>query len=105
MESFVGVKLQRQLALGSYKTAWLMCSKLRHSMVAPGRSPLTGLVEVDETEIACRGKNDPLTGGGRRSHRGKMIVVGAVEVEDGGAGPGRIRLAEVPATNPSPTKC
>ena len=25
-----------------------------------------------------------------------MLVVGAVEVEDGGAGPGRIRLAEVP---------
>ena len=65
-------------------------------MVAPDRFSLAGLVEVDETEIAYRGKNDPLTGGGRRSHQGKMIVVGAVEVEDGGAGPGRVRLAEVP---------
>jgi hypothetical protein len=90
------LQLQRQLALGSYKTAWLMCTKLRRSMVAPDRSPLAGLVEVDETEIACRRKNDPLTGGGRRSHQGKMLVVGAVEVEDGGAGPGRVRLAEVP---------
>src|SRR3984893_6551253 len=80
------LQLQRQLALGSYKTAWLMCTKLRRSMVAPDRSPLAGLVEVDETEIACRRKNDPLTGGGRRSHQGKMLVVGAVEVEDGGAG-------------------
>src|SRR4030088_784823 len=26
--------LQRQLALGSYKTAWLMCAKLRRSMGA-----------------------------------------------------------------------
>jgi ISXO2-like transposase domain len=35
-----------------------------------------------------------VTGGGGRSHQGKILVVGAVEVEDGG--PGRIRLAEVP---------
>src|SRR5438105_5012167 len=56
------LQLQRQLALGSYKTAWLMCAKLRRSMVAPGRSPLAGLVEVDETEIACRSKHDPVTG-------------------------------------------
>lgn len=90
------LQLQRQLGFGSYKTAWLVCAKLRRSTVAPGRSLLTGLVEVDETAIACRSKNDPLTGGGRRSHQGKMIVVGAVEVEDGGAGPGRIRLAGLP---------
>lgn len=85
-------QLQRQLALGSYKTAWLICAKLRRSMVAPGRHPLAGLVEVDETEIACRSKHDPPTGG--RSHQGKMLVVGAVEVE--GGGPGRIRLLAVP---------
>ncbi len=89
------LQLQRQLALGSYKSAWLLCAKLRASMLAPGRSPLAGLVEVDETEIACRSKHDPLTGGGGRSYQGKMLIVGAVEVQDGGAGPGRIRLAEV----------
>ena len=61
-------------------SAWLLCAKLRRSMVAPGRSPLAGLVEVDETEIPCRSKNDPLTGGGGRSHQGKMLIVGAVEV-------------------------
>jgi hypothetical protein len=88
------LRLQRQLALGSYKSAWLICAKLRHSMVAPDRNPLAGLVEVDETEIACRSKHDPVTGGGGRSHQDKILVVGAVEVEDGG--PGRIRLAEVP---------
>ena len=72
-----------------------MCAKLRRSMVAPDRSPLAGLVEVDETEIACRSKNDPLTGGGERSHQGNLLVVGAVEVADSRAGPGRIRLAEL----------
>ena len=89
------LQLQRQLALGSYKSAWLMAAKLRRSMVAPGRSALAGLVEVDETEIVCRSKNDPLTGGGGRSHQGKILVVGAVEIEDGAAGPGRIRLSQV----------
>jgi ISXO2-like transposase domain/Transposase zinc-ribbon domain len=90
------LQLQQQLALGSYKTAWLLCAKLRASMVAPDRNPLCGLVEVDETEIACRSKNDPPAGGGGRSHQGKILVIGAVEVQDGGAGPGRIRLQEVP---------
>jgi hypothetical protein len=90
------LQLQRQLALGSYKTAWLMCAKLRRSMIAPGRSLLGGIVEVDETEMACRGKNDPVTGGGGRSHQSKILVVGAVEVQDGGARPGRIRLSAVP---------
>ena len=89
------LQLQHQFALGSYKSAWLLCAKLRASMVAPDRNPLSGLVEVDETEIACRSKNDPPAGGGGRSHQGKIIVVGAVEVQDGGAGPGRIRLQEV----------
>ena len=90
------LQLQRQLALGSYKTAWLICAKLRRSMVAPGRDPLAGLVEVDETAIVCRSKHDPLTGGGGRSHQGKILVVGAVEVQGGGAGPGRIRLKQIP---------
>ena len=69
------LQLQRQLGLGSYRSAWSMCGKLRRSMVAPGRSALAGLVEVDETEIPCRSKNDPLTGGGGRSHQGKMLIV------------------------------
>lgn len=90
------LQVQKQLGLGSYKTAWLLCSKLRRAMVAPGREPLAGLVEVDEAELPCRSKNDPVTGGGGRSHQGKILIVGAVEVQDDGAGPGRIRLSVIP---------
>jgi hypothetical protein len=36
------LQLQRQLGLGSYKSAWLLCAKLRRSMVAGDRSPLPG---------------------------------------------------------------
>ena len=87
------LQLQAQLGLGSYKSAWLLCAKLRRAMVAPGRSPLAGLAEVDETEIPLRTKDDPVAGGGGRSHAGKMLVAGAVEVANGA--PGRLRLAEI----------
>jgi transposase-like protein/predicted RNA-binding Zn-ribbon protein involved in translation (DUF1610 family) len=87
------LQLQQQLGLGSYKTAWLLCAKLRRAMVAPNRALLSGLVEVDETEIVCRAKDDPLTGGGGRSQQGKLPVAGAVEVQ--GRGPGRIRLIAI----------
>src|SRR3954465_10472610 len=53
------LQLQRQLGPGSYTSAWLLCAKLRRSMGAGGRNPLAGLVEVDETEIVCRNKDDP----------------------------------------------
>src|SRR5271167_2277485 len=84
------LQLQKQLGLGSYKSAWLLCAKLRRAMVAPGRAPLAGLVEVDETEIPLRTKTDPVCGGGGRSPQGKMFVAGAVEVENDA--PGRLRL-------------
>ena len=48
-----GLQLQKQLALGSYRTAWLLLGKLRASMVDPGRNLLSGLVEIDETSIHC----------------------------------------------------
>jgi len=86
-------QLRNQLGLGSYKSAWLLCAKLRRAMVAPGRSPLAALAEVDETEITLRSKDDPVATGGGRRHQGKMLVAGAVEVADGA--PGRIRLAEI----------
>ncbi len=83
----------RLSGLGSYKTAWLFTTKLRRAMVAPERMPLAGLVEVNESLISCRSKDDPPSGGGRRIHQGKLLVAGAIEVGEGG--PGRIRLARI----------
>jgi hypothetical protein len=87
------LQLQKQLGLGSCKSAWFLAAKLRLAMVAPGRSPLKGLVEADETTFPCRSKDDPITGGGGRSAQGKRLIAGAVEVQDGR--PGRIRLSEI----------
>ena len=39
------LQLQSQLGLGSYRTAWMLCAKLRRSMVDPDRQPLRGIVE------------------------------------------------------------
>jgi hypothetical protein len=86
-------QLWRQLGLGSYKSAWLLCAKLRRAMVAPDRSPLQGVVEVDETTIPYRRNDDPPAGGRGRSHEGRMLVAGAVEIE--GRAPGRVRLAAI----------
>jgi hypothetical protein len=84
-------QLWLQLGLGSYKTAWLLLWKLRHAMVDPGREPLAGLVEVDETSLPFRAKDEPARPG--RSHDGKLLVAGAVEIR--GKGPGRARLVVI----------
>ena len=86
-------QLWLQLGLGSYKTAWLLLRKLRRAMVDPEREPLAGLVEVDETSLSFRTKDDPVTAKPGRSHEGKLLVAGAVEIV--GKGPGRVRLTVI----------
>ncbi|WP_424832999.1 IS1595 family transposase [Ruegeria sp.] len=92
---FSAVQLQKQLGLGSYRTAWLLLGKLRAAMIDPDRNPLSGLVEVDETSIRQRTGNGPVGVG--RSHEGKLMIAGAVEIKGQGAKthPGRLRLAVI----------
>jgi len=87
------LQLQRELSLGSYKTAWLLCTKLRRTMAAPDRNLLSGLVEVDKTEITCRSRHDRAAGSASSGH-GKLLIAGAVEVQD--LRLGRLRLSTVP---------
>src|SRR5512134_2620087 len=88
------LQLQAQLGLGSYKSGWLLLQKLRRAMVDPGRGLLEGVVEIDETEIPLRRRDDPPAGGRGRSPQGKMFVAGAVELSPDGQ-PRRIRLAPI----------
>src|SRR6476661_6801486 len=44
-------ELKRQLGLGSYGTAWSWLHKIRKAMVRPGRQPLAGRVEADESYV------------------------------------------------------
>src|SRR3954463_8713582 len=94
-------QLWRQLGLGSYKSAWLLVRKLRRAVGGPGRGamvdrerePWAGLVEVDEPSLPFRAKGEPARPG--RSHEGRLLVAGAVEIR--GKGPGRSRLRGVGA--------
>lgn len=83
--------LKRILGLDSYQTAWSWLHKIRRAMVRPGRSPLSGNVEVDETLIG--GKEQ----GGKRGRGAgkKAIVVIALEIHDP-KGFGRVRMKCVP---------
>lgn len=88
------VQLQSQLGLGSYRTAWMVCAKLRRAMVNPKREPLCGVVEADETILPFRTKADPIRVPARRSGVGKMLVAGAVEVEGGVPRRARLKVIE-----------
>jgi transposase-like protein len=94
------LQLQRQLGLGSYRTAWFMLNRLRKGMVSDYRSRLSGIVEADETIIGSPIKNK--RGRGVTHGTYKSLVVGAVEVipyvDKKGAAcekAGRLRLAVI----------
>src|SRR5713101_9900550 len=53
-KSVSALQLQRMLGLGSYRTAWFMCHRIREAMAPVKRDPIGGegrTVEADETFI------------------------------------------------------
>ena len=57
------LQLQRELALGSYRTAWFMAHRIREAMIDTDDTPLGGegkIVEADECGSAW--KRDPVGG-------------------------------------------
>jgi transposase-like protein len=88
------MELQRQMGFGSYQTAWSWLHKIRRAMVAPGRAPLAGRVEADETLIGGAEPGKP-----GRGAAGKTVVAGAVEAGRGKGRRrrlGRLRMQAVP---------
>src|SRR5271155_4298810 len=67
-------QIQRTLDIGSYRTAWFLCHRIRAAMKEVNPEPLKGTVEVDETYV-----------GGKRRHVGrgyrgnKVAVIGALQ--------------------------
>jgi transposase-like protein len=81
--------LQKELGLGSYRTAWSWLHKLRCAMVRPGRERLSGTVEVDDGYIGA-------PAGGKRTPRLDKKAVVLVAAEKDGKKIGRIRICQIP---------
>src|SRR3989339_1261117 len=58
------LQLQRQLGLGSYRTAWFLLGRLRRGMVNDARTKLSALVEADET----------IVGGPAKTMKGRGVI-------------------------------
>jgi transposase-like protein len=65
-------QIQRTLGIGSYKTAWYLCHRIRHAMAQTDKPMLDGKVEMDTTYIGgeIRGK------GHIAKNDNKEVVVG-----------------------------
>jgi len=65
-------QIQRTLGIGSYKTAWYLCHRIRAAMNEVNKAMLDGTVEMDETYVG--GKNKGRGAGARLEN--KEIVIG-----------------------------
>ncbi len=81
------LQLQRDVGLGSYKTAWLLLHKIRSVLRPDPARLLSGVVEADETYLGApheKGRR------GGRAHGRKTLVGAVVERRRDG---GQLRLA------------
>lgn len=89
------LQLQRQLGLGSYRSAWHMAHRIRHAM---SKEPLAGLlsgtVEVDETYVGGKPRKQHGQPKAKRGRGTKKVPVVAL-VERGG----RVRAHKIEHVN------
>jgi transposase-like protein len=75
------LQIMRFMGFGSYKTAWLMCHKVRVALMEDIEQ-LGGIVEVDETFIGGKDRNKHVSKrgkGGKHAPSTKVPVIGAVQ--------------------------
>jgi hypothetical protein len=89
------VQLQQHLGIGSYRTAWYMAHRIREAMVDTDPTPMSGVVEIDETFIggtAIRRFNPK-----PRPAKGMVLAIRerTLKPRRGEAKPGRVRFFHV----------
>ena len=73
------LQIHRMIGSGSYRTAWSMCHRIRAALQPAARSPLRGLVEVDETYVGGKeGKKRKAKRRRLNGTAGKIPVLGAL---------------------------
>lgn len=84
------LQLQRNLGIGSYRSAWFLAHRIREAMrIEPMNSKLHGTVEVDETYVGAR---KPRVKGSSKRGRGTSKQPVMVLVERGEGGKARSRV-------------
>jgi transposase-like protein len=79
------LQIQRMLRLGSYRTAWFMCHRIRWAMGEPAfAEKLGGVVEADETYVGGKARNKHKRDRNKKTGRGTDKVPVLVVVERGG---------------------
>ena len=92
-KSLSALQLQRDLGIGSYRTAWYLAHRIRKAMEDQSSRPFVGMVEMDETFIG--GKYDKRR---KRARFEKQQVIGFVERNSGG-GPSQVRAFPIRKSN------
>lgn len=84
------LNFQKNIGIGSYRSAWLLFHKIRNAMIQTERSLLQGDVEVDEAMIGGFRSGKP-----GRGAEGKELIAIAAEFS-GKKRVGRIRIQRIP---------
>jgi transposase-like protein len=79
-------QMHRMLGVGSYKTAWYLCHRIRAAMKEELPARLKGVIEADETYVGGRARG----AGKGHYHDTKAIILGAVQR----GGPIRLKVAK-----------
>ena len=87
------LQMQQHLGIGSYKTAWYLCHRIRKAMTDKNLLPLTGTVEIDETFLG--GRAERRFNRAKKPRPAKDIVMGMRERNADGK-PGRVRYFHLP---------
>ena len=83
-------QLQQHMGIGSYKTAWYLCHRIRKAMIDEFPTKLSGIVEIDETYIGGKAKR-------RRSKKTRAELMAKKDMVIGmRERGGRVRFFHVP---------